>query len=294
MAPVNPFQQDGVWLKANFHTHTTVSDGTSSPEERVAQYRQAGYDVLAITDHRIVTPVADLAAADDDFLVIQGIEMHPPCPGGDLYHLVGLHVPVDFPYSSEADASSLVQAVRERGGAVIFAHPYWCGHTPEQVMAVDGLDAVEVYNATCTKIGKGDSSVLWDYLLDAGCILPAVAVDDVHGGRDQFMGWTMLKARKRSVEAVLDALRTGACYSSSGPEIMDVRIEDGLVTVFCSEAAEIHFICRRSRGRSFYSDDAALTKAEYSIPKDAGYLRIEVVDRQCRRAWTNPFIPASA
>ena len=43
---------DGVKrLKINLHAHTTDSDGRVSPEEAARIYREAGYDVLAITDH---------------------------------------------------------------------------------------------------------------------------------------------------------------------------------------------------------------------------------------------------
>lgn len=37
--------------KANFHTHTTQSDGRLSPEQVIDEYHQRGYSVLAITDH---------------------------------------------------------------------------------------------------------------------------------------------------------------------------------------------------------------------------------------------------
>ncbi len=295
MTCANPFEApDGAWLKVNLHTHTTASDGTRSITERIAEYHAAGYQALAVTDHRVVTPVPE--SIPDGFLVIQGIEMHPACPGGDLYHLVALNVPTDFRYDESAGADALVRSVRECGGEVVFAHPYWCGHTPAQIMAVQGIAAIEVYNATCTKIGKGFSSVVWDYLLDAGRPLPAVAVDDTHGGRDIFMGWTMLRVRERSVEGILEALRTGAGYSSSGPEIHDLRVAGGKARVACSPAREIHFMCRRSRGRSFYCDGGApLTEAETAVSPGAGYLRVEVVDARGRRAWSNPIpIPPGA
>mgnify|MGYP000478988993 CR=1 FL=1 len=41
--------------KANFHTHTTVSDGQANPHEVVDHYQGLGYKVLAITDHNAVT-----------------------------------------------------------------------------------------------------------------------------------------------------------------------------------------------------------------------------------------------
>ena len=37
--------------KANFHTHTTNSDGKISPPDVIDMYRAAGYDMLAISDH---------------------------------------------------------------------------------------------------------------------------------------------------------------------------------------------------------------------------------------------------
>ena len=47
----NPFESDGEWLKGNLHTHTTLSDGRLSPQERVTAYEARGYDFLALTDH---------------------------------------------------------------------------------------------------------------------------------------------------------------------------------------------------------------------------------------------------
>lgn len=41
--------------KANFHTHTTHSDGRMHPQTVVDKYHELGYDVLALTDHNAVT-----------------------------------------------------------------------------------------------------------------------------------------------------------------------------------------------------------------------------------------------
>ena len=40
-------------LKVNLHMHTTLSDGSKTPEEAAEIYKKAGYDVVAITDHWI-------------------------------------------------------------------------------------------------------------------------------------------------------------------------------------------------------------------------------------------------
>lgn len=41
--------------KANFHTHTTRSDGRMNPQTVVDKYHELGYQILAITDHNEVT-----------------------------------------------------------------------------------------------------------------------------------------------------------------------------------------------------------------------------------------------
>ena len=58
--------------RANFHTHTTESDGSKTPEEAMALYRGMGYDILSLTDHRMVTRPEHVP---EGLLLIPGIEM---------------------------------------------------------------------------------------------------------------------------------------------------------------------------------------------------------------------------
>lgn len=287
---VNPFERPGQWYKANLHTHTTTSDGDLSPQERAQQYRDGGYDVLAITDHRKTNDLAGLSG--DGFLVVSGMEAHPACPGSaDPYHLVCLNVPHGFSVPEGSDANTQIGLVKQAGGEVIVAHPYWCGHHMKYLLPLDGLIGMEVYNATCSRIGKAFSSVHWDDLLEHGRVLPACACDDTHGGRDTFMGWTMVRCEELTVGSVMEALRTGCYYASCGPTIGDCRMVDGTVSVQCSPATEVHFICARSSGRSLYADDRDLIQqAEFRPNLSRQYVRVEVVDHRGRHAWTNPIV----
>ena len=60
--------------KSALHIHSTVSDGDLSPEEVIKVYKQAGYDVLAFTDHHQANPVSAYNAMGMNLL--SGIELH--------------------------------------------------------------------------------------------------------------------------------------------------------------------------------------------------------------------------
>ena len=54
-AAADPFVRAGTWLRCALHAHTTRSDGEMEPDELIGHYEAADFDVLAITDHWILT-----------------------------------------------------------------------------------------------------------------------------------------------------------------------------------------------------------------------------------------------
>lgn len=291
MKIVNPFESPGQWYKANLHTHTTISDGIVSVEERVQQYRQKGYAVLAITDHSQTNSLDGLSSKD--FLVINGMETGDKADVNkrNPYHLVCLNVPYDFKLPKNASANTRIKLVKKAGGEVIIGHPYWNGHHLKHLLAINGYIGLEVYNTTCHGIGKGISSVYWDDLLDAGRIVPGIACDDAHGYDDAYQGWTMLKAKELSVKSIMKALRIGCFYSSCGPVIKDIRIKNGKLVLCCSPVTEIYFMSQRSfGGRVLAKKGETLTKSAFPLEHAWKYIRVELVDAQGQRAWSNPFI----
>ena len=111
----NPFEFSGEWLKGNLHTHTTRSDGSLTPQERVDAYEKMGYDFLALTDHG---HTADLGALSPGRLtVLRGIETGSPHPtGGPGYHIVGLGLPEGFEMPPTTHAQAAVDTIDAAGG----------------------------------------------------------------------------------------------------------------------------------------------------------------------------------
>lgn len=285
----SPFELPGHWYKGNLHMHTRQSDGDATPEEAVAWYGDHGYDFVAITDHECFTP--SQAFSRHDVLTLPGVEL-----AGPGYHLLALGTTSLPDLTAQATPQSCVDAVTALGGMAFFAHPYWCGQTPEQIAAVHGISGIEVYNSVCERMnGLGNADVHWDILLGQGKRLWGLAVDDTHWRHGEVgVGYVQVRAPSLTVEGILAALRQGQFYASTGPKITDLRVvrtSDGRLAlrVACSPCECITFHGFGPYARRYYAvDDTPLDSATCPFRSEQVYLRVEVRDHQGRKAWTNP------
>jgi hypothetical protein len=301
---VTPFDGDGIWLRCALHAHTTNSDGELAPDRLVRHYAWAGYDVLAITDHWVRTD----EPSTDGLLVIPSTELNAEAGSrSDDAHVLALGVEADpeRPEPRFEPVQDVVRWILEQGGLPYLAHPYWSGLRTDQWEGCDGLVGIEVWNAGCElEVGRGDSTVHWDEALERGAQLLGIACDDSHHpGFDSGFASVWAHCRERSREAVLDALRTGSFYSSTGPRLDGVDADDDAVTVRCSPALSVTLVCERRRGaranagRLGYphgvevleqDTDGLITAVRLRRPAGTPFARVEVADRAGNRAWTNP------
>jgi len=315
----DPFTADGEWLKAALHTHTRRSDGELEPEAHVLHHEWMGFDVCAITDHWTLTSVpssdrclvitgAELAAdplAEGRYTEILaiGISELPEDPGGDRRHWGPIDAYFFKTFPTLTDAG---RAIAEQGGASFVAHPYWSSLPLELLLEVEGVHGIELFNSSAEREnGRGDASYVFDQLLEAGRRPWAFATDDSHyPGFDIGDAWTMVRAAERSEEAVVDALRRGHTYASSGPTIVDVVRDGDEVEVRTSPARSVVLMSRyesgsavRADGRNRMEDGeilerdgaGAIVRARFAPPPDLPYRRVVVQDERGGRAWTNAF-----
>lgn len=289
------FPEGGIWLKGNTHSHSTVSDGALTPEELTQGYLTAGYDFLSMTDHNVLVPHEELSG---ELIQLTGTEHDIEYSPDKCTHVVGLSAAgkkvTDYPcrrYSAaELSDQQLIDLMREDGQFVSLAHPVWSRMKWEDILALEGYHAIEVYNnGTEHLCHGGNAEVLWDFLLREGKRVFATAVDDVHTPEDLYGGWVCVKAAERSAEAILCALHSGAYYCSSGPVIHDFGLDGDTVYVDCGGCREIHFITYPPRGKSFFAEQGELlTQASHRLTGRESYVRVVCVDAEGRSAWTNP------
>ncbi|MDX1992978.1 MAG: phosphotransferase [bacterium] len=262
-------------------------------------YRNAGYHFLSITDHFLKVydyPMTDTRAyRTNDFTTLIGAELHAGYTElGNLWHILAVGLPLDFAAPVEDETGPQIAARALATGAyVAVAHPLWYTLTEHDVLSLGPVHAIEVINGTSHDHNdKIDSWYMMDLMLARGHRYTACATDDAHFNAargDVFLGWVQVKSEELSPEALLESLKQGWYYSSTGPEIHDIQVfPKDKVIVRCSPAERIFITGKGWTAVSAYGN--GLFGAELDISKfDSPYGRIVVRDIKGGRAWSNPF-----
>lgn len=302
--PTKFFTTTGKFHRGNLHTHSTNSDGVLPPEEVCRRYQAEGYDFIALTDHFVGLfdyPITDTTAFHNDrFTTILGAELHTgTMENKHLWHLVAVGLPQDFtppdaphfrPVKGSETAASIAQRARDAGAFVAIAHPHWSGMSEADARTITAAHAVEIYNHGCVVDNdRGEGFVTLEHLLNGGRKLNLIATDDAHFNTpDFFGGWVMVKATENTPEALLGALKAGAYYSSTGPEINDIRFKEDSIEVDCSSAVTIIV---QGQGTSMATlHGKTMTTGQLSLDRlsSSPWIRVTIIDRAGKRAWSNP------
>lgn len=298
------FERPGEFWRGNLHTHSNLSDGCLEPAEVCRRYRDEGYDFISLTDHFIGQydyPIVDTSSfRTSDFTTILGAELHSGAmENGELWHILAVGLPPDFtppnapgfmPVHDQESGAELAQRARDAGAFVAVAHPEWSGLTTSDARTITAAHAIEVYNHGCaTGCDRPHGFYTLDQLLTEGRQLTLCATDDAHFTEpDHFGGWVMVKAEENDPDALLSALKDGAFYSTTGPEISAIHWENDTVTVECSAAVSV--IVQGRGSAAVASHGTSMTRATVPLQRFSGssWLRVTVVDAAGKRAWSNP------
>lgn len=293
-----PFDRPGRFWRGNLHSHSTLSDGNKSPEQVCQLYREAGYDFISLTDHfmeKYSFPLADTRAyRNGGFTTILGAELHTDqTEFGSVWHILANGLPLDFaPPTPDESAAHLAARALEAGAFVSVAHPHWYALTEQDIESLGLVDAIEIYNGVAIDANdRADSWYLADVMLGRGHRYAVCATDDYHGKefRSDFMrGWVWVKSETLTPESLLAALKAGAYYSSTGPQIFDVQVISGQKAyIRCSPVDRILITGKASAGSQAYGH--GITEAEIDLRHlQSPYCRVTVRDSYGERAWSNP------
>ena len=243
-------------LKGDLHTHTYYSDGQDGISMTPADYREEGFDFVAITDHnRMYTSKLAADLYRDIPLgmhIMVGEELHTP---GSLLHIVHVggkesvcnkyihnreqfetqvdeietsltHIPEQY-RRRIAMAKWACEEIHNENGLAIFAHPFWC---PKRYNISEDFanllfdekifDAFELTGGVDTS-GNNAQLALWQEQAFKGNILPVVGSSDSHNhdfSRDSLgRRFTIVFAKGNTTKDIMNAIKNGYSVAAELP-----------------------------------------------------------------------------
>ncbi|MCQ2455022.1 MAG: PHP domain-containing protein [Clostridia bacterium] len=321
--------QNGTDYRTNMHCHTTLSDGSMTPQEVKDYYKEMGYSIVAFTDHDVFIRHPELT--DETFLALNGfeIEIHELAKANykkrGTTHICSVALDKDiknqpcyhrseYLYYTPAENRKLVsfdesepdfireynagcvnefiRKTKEKGFFVTYNHPTWSLENYEVYSKYSGMDALELINGSVCESGPIDINYhAFDDLLRQGKKIFGVGGDDNHSKRDAGWGWTYIRADKLTYEDVAKSLKSGNFYTSNGPKFKNIYIEDGKMFVECENVKSIRFTTAQRHFKHVYDREVGfVNKGDFEINfENDDYVRVTLNGLDGSVAFSNPY-----
>lgn len=245
---LNPSTQ---WYRGELHVYSHYGVGTESVAELVRRAERAGLDFLAITDRNTLAATRDPAFRSDRLVLLPAMEWGTNEMGVALVY--GPRTKPDPPTTIPAAQAECIR-VQAQGGAWVIAHPAfpskpwqwglsfvngvqlwfrdWRGAPPMSLQHLGDLARerkegrlIHSIAAAAAALNHGELSanaqnaLFYDYELTRG-LMAGIVGGSGSGNPNIPMGrpMTYIHARELSVEGLLEGLRLGRTYVSSGPD----------------------------------------------------------------------------
>jgi hypothetical protein len=284
------YETSGRWYKGSMHLHTVSSDGHLTLDELVQKYSEEKFDFISITDHWCF-PQLNGNRQTLPLLVIDGVELDGYDNLGTYYHVLVIGTSLKPPILT----GNFLKALRiaySQGAVLIWAHPYWTGNSIQEGLR-HKFHGLEIYNhSSQCENGSGYALAHWDGMLNHNPDFLGFATDDSHFLPDQPYwkgGWIMVNAAECSRQDILEGIRQGNFYATQGPEFKTIQYGDNKVTVETSAVTYVRLIGPRRTGKWIHAlGKEPFCRAEFELPFDWPYARLEIEDAGGKRAWSNP------
>ena len=100
-------------------------------------------------------------------------------------------------------------------------------------------------------------------------------------------GWVMVASDNLNEKSILNSLKLGQYYSSTGVDIIKFEMKDKIIKVVSSPAEHITLVGKGSKSLSTNGNN--ITEAIFDLNNfDTNWFRITIIDSFGRFAWSNP------
>lgn len=273
------------YYRGNTHTHAEYSDDHKKNDVPVIAgwYRKAGYSFLVLSEHndRISKKKVfchDEASKPPDFIMLCGLEL------SNARHLTALGI--DTFIGDETSLQDGVSKTLAAGGVPILNHPQDPVESANDFIATTGLNHLEVFNGNSPD-ATPVNEMLWDSILSspAGRPVFAVASDDNHFKKSNVgRGWIMVRSPALTKEDILENIRKGNFYASTGIVLKSYKVRKNSITVDSKNGKRILFIGKNGTVLSTADSSSAI----YNFKGNELYIRVKITNNKGKSAWTQP------
>ena len=287
------------YYKTALHVHTTVSDGSWTPEKLKACFKENGFHAVAFSDHHLITSQSNLN--DDDFIALTSYEMgfcendisgyyrrlihinvlskepdhlwqaaNPPSlfPNSHQYIDKVDIVDKDYPFDI-GEINDFIAQTNQHGFLCTYNHPDCIMIQHNEDMDLEGLWGIELYNYDSNLCGTPsyNDEKFQKFLLQGKRVFPVMG-DDAHS-KNGFRGSCVwVGAKELTYGNILNGLEKGDFYCTNGPQIHSLTLDDdNALQIDCSEVMQICLLTHSNFKRMlpFCGKGAPITQAQFDL-----------------------------
>lgn len=288
--------------KANLGCYTSLSNGNMTAEQLKDAYKKEGYSVLAFSDFNLLKSHEELS--DDTFLPIVAYKTAIENYHFTLYSMSKENLEtVEIPSEGNIKqrVNKFISDANDKGFLVCIDHPAKSLQTFHDYEGISGYFALEITDFSSMVEGHlEDNSHVYERVLRKGDeIVYPLACDGnknefsfEDSKNDSFGAFAMINAEELSYEAVVNALKNGDFYSSTGPTFEEIYIDGKNVHIKCSPVREIRLM-NEGRDTNFVIAPKGefVTEAVFEIVTDftGKYVRVDLRDEHGNFANSIPY-----
>jgi hypothetical protein len=287
---INPYEKtnftNGQWLKANFHTHAGTGRDTCGAydiSDVLLLYKEAGYNILAISNHDIFTNVESYQEMHD-LVLLNGFEY------SNDPHLLCLNCRSLITGTHQ----EVVHECREQGGFSVLCHPNWQNkkYWPwEDIDQLKEYTGIEIYNGVIFHLsGSGLATDTWDYLLSQGKLVWGFGNDDFHRWMHLNRAWNVIFSRSRQLKDIQDSILYGKFYVSTGLILNDFVFTDHhlIISASAKNSYDNNNLYRFIGKNGQILDEHKGDHGEYYLSGVELYIRVQIISEHGAMLWTQP------
>lgn len=234
---------------------------------RVGALSPEGEGLIPACEYRIGNP----KSTDGEFCILGiGMTSDPEIPS-DWENMIK---------TSSSKAAEAIKMIHQRNGYAILCGCVSHKNIPDEILRLEGLDAIEVANSERGE--NGEAAILCDIL--AAQKRPVGIICSGEG----LEGGICVEAREADMQSVVRALKAGRFFSSeSDAEVHISQLPSGRIQVHCTPAERIEFFTdsTEENHRRIVGND--LIFAEYVPLESERFVRVEITDANGKRAFSN-------